>query len=209
MNNHAVKIKLIKSGEKQLRCESCGLVEWLEKPIPIELHHIDGNGCNYELKNLQFLCPNCHAFTPNYRGRGAKKGKNHVSDTDLLKIISSSYTKREALLKAGLAGSGGSYERINRLVKEQAIQFLPHPKTEAQLKRIKTIRDRYGSLPKSMMSKIVWPNKEELESLIKQEPTVKVAKKLGVSDSAVRKTAKRYKLDLSLISPWSKKHNPK
>jgi len=51
------------------KCEECKLDLWLESPIPLELHHIDGNRTNNELENLQLVCPNCHAFTDNYRGK--------------------------------------------------------------------------------------------------------------------------------------------
>ena len=37
--------------------------------IALELHHIDGDTTNNELSNLQYLCPNCHALTKNYRGK--------------------------------------------------------------------------------------------------------------------------------------------
>ncbi|MBI1259195.1 MAG: hypothetical protein GC204_17125 [Chloroflexi bacterium] len=58
------------------RCERCGLAEWLEQPIPLELHHMDGDSDNNTEGNLQLLCPNCHALTENYKG--ANKGKNGV-----------------------------------------------------------------------------------------------------------------------------------
>lgn len=51
------------------RCEGCHLDEWRGKPIPLELHHEDGNGDNNEEHNLKLLCPNCHALTPTYRSR--------------------------------------------------------------------------------------------------------------------------------------------
>ena len=50
-------------------CENCGKKEWLGKPIPLEVHHLDGDKLNNELSNLQLLCPNCHALTDNYRGK--------------------------------------------------------------------------------------------------------------------------------------------
>lgn len=55
------------------KCEECGRSRWSEQPIPLELHHVDGNSRNHADNNLQLLCPNCHALTPNYRGRN----KNH------------------------------------------------------------------------------------------------------------------------------------
>lgn len=41
------------------------LTEWNGKPIPLELHHKDGNHYNNDLTNLEVLCPNCHAQTDN------------------------------------------------------------------------------------------------------------------------------------------------
>ena len=53
-------------------CECCGLSEWRGLPIPLEIHHINGNNTDNRLPNLTLLCPNCHAQTGNYRGKGRK-----------------------------------------------------------------------------------------------------------------------------------------
>lgn len=50
-------------------CSCCKRTIWLEKPIPLELHHIDGDRTNNTEENLELLCPNCHYFTDNYRNR--------------------------------------------------------------------------------------------------------------------------------------------
>lgn len=55
------------------RCYSCGLENWLNEKIALEVHHIDGDRTNNNLINLQLLCPNCHAQTKNWRGRNIKK----------------------------------------------------------------------------------------------------------------------------------------
>lgn len=55
------------------RCEGCGLSQWLNLPITLELEHVDGNNRNNIEGNLQLLCPNCHSFTPTWRGRKNKK----------------------------------------------------------------------------------------------------------------------------------------
>lgn len=39
------------------------------KPIALELHHVNGVKDDLRIENLQILCPNCHAFTDNYRGK--------------------------------------------------------------------------------------------------------------------------------------------
>lgn len=53
----------------------CGGIKWRDGPIPIQLHHIDGNRKNNELFNLEILCPNCHALTENYCGKNKGNGK--------------------------------------------------------------------------------------------------------------------------------------
>lgn len=72
--------RLIKENVKKYKCEICGNSEWMGKPIPLQLHHIDGEHTNNELSNLQILCPNCHAQTDNYAGKKnqiVKSNPNH------------------------------------------------------------------------------------------------------------------------------------
>lgn len=73
IQTNKVRTKLLEEGIKEHRCECCGLTEWLGEPIPLELHHIDGDRTNNVLENYQLLCPNCHAFTDSYRGKNARK----------------------------------------------------------------------------------------------------------------------------------------
>jgi 5-methylcytosine-specific restriction endonuclease McrA len=61
--------RLIKEGLKKYQCESCGITEYNEKPISLELNHIDGNSGNHCLENLELLCPNCHSQTETYRSK--------------------------------------------------------------------------------------------------------------------------------------------
>lgn len=50
-------------------CENCGLGDWQDVLIPLEIEHIDGNRTNNHLENLKLLCCNCHALTPTWRRR--------------------------------------------------------------------------------------------------------------------------------------------
>ncbi|MFC9700173.1 HNH endonuclease [Streptomyces sp. NPDC056943] len=53
------------------QCATCGTdASWRGRPLPLEVDHIDGDWRNNRIENLQFLCPNCHSTTANYRGRG-------------------------------------------------------------------------------------------------------------------------------------------
>jgi hypothetical protein len=69
INSHKLKLRLLRDNVFPHRCMNCKLTAWLGLPIPLELHHIDGNNHNPSKENLQLLCPNCHALTNNYRGK--------------------------------------------------------------------------------------------------------------------------------------------
>ncbi len=66
-NARQVKVHLIK--KRGWQCECCKLTIWMDQPITLELHHIDGDRTNNQEDNLQLLCPNCHSFTDNWRNR--------------------------------------------------------------------------------------------------------------------------------------------
>ena len=68
-----LKRRLLDEGLKEYKCELCGLYEWQDNHIPLELHHINGNNRDNRLDNLKLLCPNCHALTDSYRGRNKKR----------------------------------------------------------------------------------------------------------------------------------------
>ena len=71
-NTWRLKNRLLREGLKENQCEHCGKTEWLGLPIPLELHHKDGDRTNNSLQNIELLCPNCHSLTDNYRGSKKK-----------------------------------------------------------------------------------------------------------------------------------------
>lgn len=70
--------KLIQS--RGYKCECCGNTEWLGNLIPLEIHHKDGNRLNDKEDNLEVLCPNCHALTP-----------NHSKNTKIIRYLMKNY----------------------------------------------------------------------------------------------------------------------
>lgn len=64
-----VKRALLRERLKDNSCEACGISEWLGKPLSLALHHVNGDGRDNRLENLQLLCPNCHSQTENFAGR--------------------------------------------------------------------------------------------------------------------------------------------
>jgi len=70
---HRLVKRLVFFGIKERRCEICKNDIWNEKPIPLELDHIDGEHSNNELENIRILCPNCHAQTDTYCSKNMNK----------------------------------------------------------------------------------------------------------------------------------------
>lgn len=70
-NSHKLKLRLIKEGVKEEKCEVCGNTEWIGEPIPLDLHHINGNHFDNRLENLIIVCPNCHRLTDTHGNKNA------------------------------------------------------------------------------------------------------------------------------------------
>jgi DNA-binding CsgD family transcriptional regulator/5-methylcytosine-specific restriction endonuclease McrA len=72
-NRNHVKQRLIGLGLKENACELCGCSQWRGRPLSLALHHVNGQGQDNRLENLQLLCPNCHSQTENFAGRNRRR----------------------------------------------------------------------------------------------------------------------------------------
>lgn len=66
-------MRLLQAGLKENRCERCDISEWRGKPLNMQLHHINGDGLDNRLENLEFLCGSCHSQTDTYGGRNGHR----------------------------------------------------------------------------------------------------------------------------------------
>ena len=66
-----------KFGEYCFECKQS--VIWNNKPLVLQLDHIDGDSDNNYPSNLRLLCPNCHTQTENFGSKG--KGSRYKKDT--------------------------------------------------------------------------------------------------------------------------------
>jgi DNA-binding CsgD family transcriptional regulator len=77
-----VKLRLLREGLKEERCEPCGLTDWRDEPVTLALHHINGKRHDNRLENLELLCPNCDSQTSNFAGRNGR-GKRGMSSANV------------------------------------------------------------------------------------------------------------------------------
>lgn len=69
ITSHKLRLRLLRENIFPHKCSICKKKTWMNKSIPLELDHIDGNHENNKLNNLRLLCPNCHSQTATYSRR--------------------------------------------------------------------------------------------------------------------------------------------
>lgn len=161
-----VKARLLKNNIKEHKCEYCGNTEWNSQPIPLELHHINGNRYDNRLENLQLLCPNCHAQTDTYAGKNINKPRK--------KYIC------QCCGKEFYYGEGSSKHSRQYCSKECRDKF-------------SGMKNQY--VKQDNTAHIIRPNAEQiLEDYRIFGSFTKIGEKYNVSDNTIKKWFKKYKL---------------
>lgn len=214
ISSFALKRKLFKSKVKEMKCEECLSTEWMGQIIPLELHHKDGNNKNNNLDNLQILCPNCHALTPNFCSRkDSQKVRKKLSEEEYVNAIKNSINARQACILLGITAYGANYERIYKIRNKYNINFrektteeineLKEKMSKAYFQRtnkVQTIKIKKGTYRKVKNR----PAKELLFKLVWERSVSSLAKEYGVSDNAIRKWAARYNIPIPPVGYWRK-----
>jgi len=73
--NNTGPIKKYLAQVRGYRCEICGISDWNNQELKLQLHHVDGDPLNNFLENLQLVCPNCHSQTDSYGAKNKGKGR--------------------------------------------------------------------------------------------------------------------------------------
>ena len=101
--------------ERPYQCECCGLTEWNNLPIKLQVHHIDGNHNHNTRDNLMILCPNCHSQTDNWT---YKKNQNNITDEQFLEVLNNTDNICQACRILGITPNQNNYRRARRLLKD-------------------------------------------------------------------------------------------
>ena len=57
------------------KCSCCGIDQWNNRLINLQVDHIDGNAGDNTPKNLRLICPNCHSQTETFGARNKGNGR--------------------------------------------------------------------------------------------------------------------------------------
>ena len=69
-------IKRFLSEKYGYKCACCGISEWNNKRIVLELEHINGDSNDNSEANVCLMCPNCHSQTDTYKGKNKGNGRH-------------------------------------------------------------------------------------------------------------------------------------
>lgn len=73
-NRTHLKNKLLKNNILRNECYICGqLPIWNDKPLSLQLDHINGVSNDNRIENLRILCPHCHSQTENFAGKNKSR----------------------------------------------------------------------------------------------------------------------------------------
>jgi len=171
--------KLMLGCGMEWRCNRCGISEWLGEPAPLHIDHINGNRQDNTKRNLQFLCPNCHALTDTYTGRNNRR---YSTGNITVEAVTSAHARlRDEGIEVPYVVQ--ILEAIGREARTPYIRMARQICADNKL-RLKRTVDRTKPHGRT---KIEWPADTALGDLLQCLPHTEVARMLGVSDNAIRK----------------------
>ncbi len=197
ISSNRLKQKIFEQNLKLKQCECCSLSIWMNKPIPLHLHHINKNHLDNTFTNLQILCANCHgqehAALKETRFVGPK-----VEDKTIIEAIKECYSIRQVLLKVGLFHAGGNYKRIKEIISNNQLQLL------IKIKHPRVRKSRAVSLVSR--PRINWPDRETLKLLVWEKPISVLCKDFGASSNALKKYCRKLLIEIPSYGYWQRRN---
>lgn len=204
--NSSIKRRIIRDNLIEYKCCECGICDsWNNKPISLQLDHINGINTDNRLENLRFLCPNCHSQTSTFGSKNSKfkqvktkcascgcnisknsnnckncffKNKSNSRKMSIEKDVLIELIKSKTYKEIGLMyGISDSY--VKKILKFYNIECKP----------------RRGKYAKNL-SLINNISKEELEAKLLEYNNLDTIKKIyKCSDQTLKKVIKRFNID--------------
>ena len=189
IGSNALKKRLFNAKLKEYKCERCGRTEWEGVPIPLELHHKNGDHYDNRFDNLEILCPNCHALSDNYRG--SNQTRYNILEPKTQFLTDEEY--QQHLKEKKESRRKNDYESHPRVEKEKVKKICPVCGKEFETKHD---GQKYCSYKCANKGKGVKPSKEQLLKDIEElgMNQTAIGKKYNVSANAVKKWLKSYDL---------------
>lgn len=70
---HCLKARILERSLIEYRCACCNIgPEWMGKPMPLILDHVNGVNNDNRLENLRFVCSNCDTQLDTYKSKNRK-----------------------------------------------------------------------------------------------------------------------------------------
>lgn len=207
-----IKNYILKYNLLQYKCVWCGICGiYNNKPLTLQLDHINGNNTDNRIENLRFLCPNCHSQTETYKGRNKTNQKSFgaLSIEQIKKALENSENINSALKTLGFRAQPHYYKICNEIINKYNIKFLQKKEKQQCEKNTKIKIAKYcqcGNPIFKNQSKfckqcshlnlrtVSWPEREQLKKLIRKKSFCQIGRIYGVSDNAIRKWCDYYSL---------------
>ena len=191
-NSHKLKLRLIKEGVKEEKCEVCGNTEWMGKPIPLDLHHINGNHFDNRLENLIIVCPNCHRLTDTHGNKNASidlifKQIAEQTAEDKMKLLLEREEKRQQEIMNNKYNHNHRHNRIKEKIKKYCLQCG---------KEIIGKGEKYCSIEcATIANSKIYPSKEELlEESKKYKSMEEMGRHYNITGNGLKKWFNKYSI---------------
>lgn len=158
---------------KHCQMDGCNISEWMGKPAPLALDHINGDKFDNRLDNLRILCHNCHAQTDTFCS------KNKVKNSEA--VPHSSVTGPYKHLRDSVVATAKATLKVSNTCNDCSKQI------SYNAERCKSCAGKFQN-----NTKINWPDSNTLQKMVSESSYLRVSKGLGVSDNAIRKRLKNH-----------------
>ncbi len=212
LSRYTLKKSLIRLKLLTNKCYICNINEWMGDLITLQIDHINGVRNDNRIENLRLLCPNCHSQTDTFTGKNKKN--SIVSDEQIRESFDKSNNFFQMCMDLNL--HTGENRSIKNRMKNLGLDFgckIHYNIEKVSEKKLKVKKTRNKKTFSCKCGKNITkyakncldcsfikkrkterPNQEALEELMKNHSFCFIGRKYNVSDNAVRKWARSYKL---------------